>query len=55
MSSLRGSTDTIVIKVYDAIMLEYNTKFKRIDQAIKGIRNQIEKLGRKNRQNQNEV
>ena len=44
MSSLRESTDTIVSKVYYAIMIEYNTKFKRMDQALKGIRNQIENL-----------
>ena len=42
--SMKEPAELIISQVYDAITLEFNPKFAKIEQALKGLRTQIENL-----------
>ena len=43
-NTIKGSVDSIVSQIHDAISVEYNPKFLKIENSLKILRNQIENL-----------
>ena len=42
--SLKESTELIASQIYDALMIEFNPKFQRIEKSLKGLSNELENL-----------